>query len=115
MFKDPSSSFASIARFLYTQNPFYLIGTLLVLFGLQQSLGREPQLATSGMLMGLLVGYTLVLAAIATVVLRCGQILDDARTILLVIVLMFFMLSASLDVHLMTEPVSGTLLLALSL
>jgi hypothetical protein len=115
MFKDPSVPIFSTARFLYTQNPFYLIGTLLVLFGLQQSLGREPQLATSGMLTTLLAAYTLFLAGIATVVIRWGQIWDDARTILLVIVLMFFMLSASLDVHLVTEPVSGTLLLALSL
>ncbi|MCI0359505.1 MAG: hypothetical protein L0211_13595 [Planctomycetaceae bacterium] len=115
MFKDPSVPVFSIARFLYTQNPFYLIGTMLVLFGLQQSLGREPQLATNGLLTALLTGYTFFLAGIAAVVIRWGQIWDDARTILLVIVLMFFMLSASLDVHLVTEPVSGTLLLALSL
>jgi len=115
MLKDSPIPVFSVARFLYTQNPFYLIGTLLVLFGLQQCLGREPHLATSGLLTAMLAGYTLLLAGIAAVVIRWGQIWDDARTILLVIVLMFFMLSASLDVHLVTEPVTGTLLLAASL
>jgi len=110
--KDPLGPVSSVARFLYTQNPFYLIGTLLVLFGLQQCLGREPHLATSGLLTAMLAGYTLLLAAIAAVVIRWGQIWDDSRTILLVIVLMFFMLSASLDVHLVTDPLTGTLLLA---
>ena len=48
--------------------------------------------------------------------IRLGQVWDDARTILLVIVLMFFMLSTSLDFHLavytLDEPWPGTLLLA---
>jgi hypothetical protein len=106
---------ASLARFLYTHNPFYLIGTLLVLFGVQQCLGQQPTLATSGLLVAVLGLYTLLLAGIAAVVIRIGQIWDDARTILLVIVLLFFMLSTSLDFHLLftlEEPWPGTYLLA---
>src|SRR5262249_4616051 len=102
-------------RFLYTQNPFYLIGTLLVLFGAQQCLGREPSLATSGLLVAVLAAYTLLLAGVAAVVIRIGQVWGDARTILLVIVLLFFMLSTSLDFHLLftlEAPWPGTLLLA---
>lgn len=105
---------ATLVRLLYTQNPFYLIGTLLVLFGLTRCFGDEPTLATSGLLVGLLAGYTLLLAAIASVIIRWGQIWDDARTILLVIVLLFFMLSTSLDFHLLftlEPPVPGSLLL----
>ena len=56
---------ASLIRFLYTQNPFYLIGTFVILFGLQQCLGEEPQLAASGMLSSILpawaCGQTLVI------------------------------------------------------
>ena len=115
MLKPTTGTVYSIGRFLYTQNPFYLIGTLLVLFGLQQCLGREPHLAASGLLTGLLAGYTLLLAAIAAVVIRWGQVWDDARTILLVIVLMFFMLSASLDVYVNTARTAGTLYLAAAL
>ena len=105
-------------RFLYTQNPFYLIGTLLVLYGLQQSFGQNPTFATSSLLVGLLAGYTILLAAIAALIIGWGQVWDDARTILLVIVLLFFMLSTSLDFHLLftlEEPLPGTLFLAAGL
>jgi hypothetical protein len=102
-------------RYLYTHNPFYLIGTLLILVGLQQALGREPTLAGSGILVALLAGYTLLLAAVAAVVIRIGQVWEDARTILLVIVLLFFMLSSGLDVHLLNTPLAGTVLLAAGL
>jgi hypothetical protein len=97
---------------LYSQNPFYLIGTFLILFGLQQSLGKEPQLASSGMLALLLGGYTLLLAGIAIVIVRCGRLWDDVRTILLVIALLFYMLSTSLDVQVLEAPTAGTYFLA---
>jgi len=99
-----------LVRFLYTQNPFYLVGTALVLVGLQQSVGADFRVATSGLLPALLAGYTLLLAGIAVLVIRGGQVWDDARTILLVLVLLFFMLSASLDVQLVRSPAVGTLL-----
>jgi hypothetical protein len=110
-----SAAVPSVARLLYTHNPFYLIGTLLVLFGMQQSLGREPDLPTSGFLVALLASYALVLSAIAVLVIRVGQVWDDARTLLLVIVLLFFMLSTSLDFHLLftlEAPWPGTWMLA---
>jgi hypothetical protein len=114
------NSSASFVRLLYTHNPFYLIGTLLVLVGLQQSLGKSDgtaagDLATGGLLTASLAGYTLLLAAIAALIIGCGRIWDDARTILLVIVLMFFMLSASLDVRLNASPLSGSQLLVAGL
>jgi hypothetical protein len=114
MVKPHTAAISSLVHFLYTHNPFYLIGTLLVLFGVQQCLGREPTLATSGLLVAVLAAYTLLLAAIAGVVIRIGQVWDDARTILLVIVLQFFMLSTSLDFHLLftlDAPWPGTVLL----
>jgi hypothetical protein len=105
----------SVVRFLYTQNPFYLVGTVLILFGLQQALGKQPGLANSGLLAACLAGYTLLLAAIATIIIRYGKVWDDARTILLVIVLMFFMLSTSLDAVSLTVPLAGSLILAAGL
>lgn len=113
----PSSSFslAAIVRLLYIQNPFYLIGTFLILFGLQQCFGQGDDLSASGMLVGLLAAYAILLAAAATIIIRCGQVWDDARTILLVIVLLFFMLSASLDVHLLYMPLAGSLFLVAGL
>ena len=115
MTRSSSLSFSSLVHLLYTQNPFYLIGTFLILFGLQQCFGRDPSLSASGMLVVLLASYTLLLAGAAAVIIRCGQVWDDARTILLVIVLLFFMLSASLDVHLLHQPLAGTFLLGAGL
>jgi hypothetical protein len=107
--------FSALIRFAYTQNPFYLFGTLLVLFGLQQCLGNEPNLAASGVLVSLLALYTLLLAGMAVVIIRFGCIWEDARTMLLVIVLLFFMLSTSLDVVLLYAPHLGTCMLAAGL
>jgi hypothetical protein len=101
---------APLWRWLYTQNPFYLIGTLLILFGLQQSAGGDQSVLTSGLLPALLSGYILLLSGIAILIIRGGQVWDDARTILLVIVLLFFILSASLDVMLVESFRSGTVL-----
>jgi hypothetical protein len=107
----PSTSAGGFIRFLYTQNPFYLIGTFLILFGLQQSLGKEPQLASSGTLALLLAGYTVLLAGIAIVIVRWGRLWDDVRTILLVVALLFYMLSTSLDVQVLEQPEAGTMFL----
>jgi hypothetical protein len=118
----PSSSsapsadwFSALLKVAYTQNPFYLVGTFLILFGLQQCLGSEPNLAASGLLVSLLALYTALLAGMAVVIIRYGRVWEDARTILLVIVLLFFMLSASLDVVLLAAPLLGTSLLAAGL
>jgi hypothetical protein len=115
MTRSSSISFSSLVQLLYTQNPFYLIGTFLILFGLQQCFGNDESLSASGLLVVLLGAYTLLLAGAAAVIIRCGQVWDDARTILLVIVLLFFMLSASLDVHLLHQPLAGTFLLGAGL
>ncbi len=115
MTRPSSISFSSLVRLLYIQNPFYLIGTFLILFGLQQCFGKSESLSASGLLVVLLAAYTLLLAGAATIIIRCGQVWEDARTILLVIVLLFFMLSASLDVHLLYMPLAGTLLLGAGL
>ncbi|QDU27822.1 hypothetical protein ETAA8_29130 [Anatilimnocola aggregata] len=111
MSESSSFSLTRFVRLLYTQNPFYLIGTFLILLGLQQSLGQEPLLATSGLLTSLLAGYTVLLVLIGVVIVRWGQLWDDVRTILLVVVLLFYMLSTSLDVHVLESPSRGTALL----
>ena len=110
-----ASSLKGITHFLYSQNPFYLIGTLVILFGLQQCLGQEPQLATSGLLSTMLAGYTLLLAGVAIVIVRWGNLWDDVRTILLIVVLLFYMLSTSLDVQVLEQPEAGSFLLGAGL
>ena len=83
------------ARFLYTQNPFYLISACLVLYGLHVSFGdagSEPwSLALA------LCGYTCLMALTAVVLIRLGKVWDDARSIMLILLLLFLAISASFD------------------
>lgn len=106
------TSFAAAARWLYTQNPFYLIGSLLMLCGLQQALGTAETLEGCALRMSLLGGFALVLAAIAVLVIRGGGLWDDARTILLVIVLVLLLLSSCADLHLLETFRTGAGMLA---
>jgi hypothetical protein len=108
----PKTSFAAAARWLYTQNPFYLIGSLLMLCGLQQALGAAETLEGCALRMSLLGGFALALAAIAVLIIRGGQLWDDARTILLVIVLVLLLLSSCADLHLLEAFRTGAGMLA---
>ena len=65
--------------------------------------------------MTLLCCYTLLLAASAWLVIRLGKVWDDARTILLVIVLMFFALAISFDQSVLNNYHTGAVLLAAGL
>ncbi len=85
--------FASLrraSRLLYTQNPFYLLSAWLVFFGLRWSFGAGGQAPHSAALFGGLLSYTLLLALAAVVVVRIAKVWDDARSMLLLMVLLFF-------------------------
>jgi hypothetical protein len=102
-----SLSWNAVARLIYTHNPFYLVSALLVLIGLHQALGRDGSLLGGWLLMGILCGYVLLLAAIGFVVVRFGRVWEDARTILLVILLLFVALSVSFDMLVLEMPAHG--------
>jgi hypothetical protein len=106
---------AALPRLLYTQNPFYLISALLVLYGIYVALGPESSTSGGWLLLGLLGGYTLALALAGLVIVRFGQVWDDARTILLAICLLFVALSAGFDRIVLDNPLAGARLLLLSL
>lgn len=94
-------------RFLYCQNPFYVISAALVFWGLRLSFeagGEAPQ--TDALMTGL-VGYTLLLAAAAVFLIRAGGVWQDVRTILLLVVLMFLAISVSFDETLTAHPQTG--------
>lgn len=110
-----SYSLAALPRLLYTQNPFYLISALLVLYGIYVTLGPESSMGGGWLLLGLLGGYTLALALAGLVIVRFGQVWDDARTILLAIMLLFVALSAGFDRIVLDNPLAGARLLILSL
>lgn len=96
------------ARFLYTKNPFYLLSSAFVLVGLHLSFGAHRGGGADGLdrwlLLGSLAGYTVLSAATAFLVVRLGRVWDDARSLMLVVLLQFFTISASLDDFCNSEP-----------
>jgi hypothetical protein len=88
-----------LARFLYNHNPFYVISAALVLYGLRLSFLGGDAFQTRAMIVGLM-AFSLLLACTAWLIIRLGSVWNDARTILLVIVLLFVALSIACDLSL---------------
>ena len=106
---------AALPRLLYNHNPFYLISALLVLLGIYRTVPPDASAAGGWLLMGLLCGYTLLLALAAYVIIRIGRVWEDARTILLVLVLLFVALSVGFDRLVLDRPQIGARFLLLGL
>ena len=100
---------AGLVRLLYSHNPFYCVSAFLVLWGLGKSFhvhGATPQ---PELLMSGLAGYALLLAAVGCLLIRAGQLWEDIRTILLLIVLIFLAISMSFDEVLSADLATGRL------
>jgi hypothetical protein len=84
-------------RWISTNNPFYVLSAGLFLVGLWLSFG-DPQKAddTYALMIGL-AGYTLLLAGTAVLLIGFARVWDDARTVLLLVVLMFLATSVTFD------------------
>src|SRR5215469_14944399 len=88
-----------LVRFLYNHNPFYVISAALVLYGLRLSFLGGDAFQTRAMIIGLM-AFALILAGTAWLIIRLGSVWNDARTILLIIVLLFVAISVSGDLSL---------------
>ncbi|NLE36649.1 MAG: hypothetical protein GX621_01335, partial [Pirellulaceae bacterium] len=84
-------------RFLYNNNPFYVISAALIFWGLRSSFDTTGKTFETDAFMISLAGYTLLLAVAGCFLIRLGQVWDDVRTILLLVVLMLLALSVSFD------------------
>jgi hypothetical protein len=82
---------------LYNHNPFYVISALLTLYGLHVSFADGLDPTQGWLLMRLLAGYTLLLAAAAILIVRYGKVWEDARTLVLLVALLMIAMSASFD------------------
>jgi hypothetical protein len=98
-----------VARLLYSHNPFYCISAFLVLWGLGRSFHFHGSLPRPELLMSGLAGYALLLAAVGCLLIRAGQLWEDIRTILLLIVVIFQAISMSFDEVLSTNLAVGRL------
>lgn len=96
-----------LVRWLYSNNPFYVISAGLVFLGLRSSFAPVGRPFESGMLMLGLASYAGLLAVTAWALIRLGQVWDDLRTVLLLVVLMFLAISVSFDYTLVAHPWLG--------
>jgi hypothetical protein len=104
--------FVALPRLLYNHNPFYLISALFVLYGLHRSTTAVANWQGDALTIGSLFGYTLLLALSAFAVVRLGKVWDDARTIMLIVVLLFLAISVRFDAIALGNLRHGAALLA---
>ena len=103
-----------VISLLYTHNPFYLISACLFVYGLKLlfRVGDQAILFQRGAvgyiepwgLLGSLAAVTVLMSVTAVLVVRLGKVWEDARSLLLIVLLMLVAISVSLDelVHLLT-------------
>ncbi|SRR5579883_2659839 len=103
----PVGSGRGLLRWICTSNPFYVLSAGLFLAGLWISFGAQFEEVQTWALMSGLAGYTLLLAVTACLLVRFGNVWDDVRTILLLVVLMFLATSVTFDEVLVFDPVRG--------
>ncbi|MGE0760054.1 MAG: hypothetical protein AB7O38_23780 [Pirellulaceae bacterium] len=116
----PTQEVRGVVRFLYTQNPFYLVSTGLILYGLQAASGAwagTPESAKAWGLVMALFSYTALLALTGYLIVRLGGVWQDARSIVLVVLLLFVAISTSFDQICNSSPdtARGVLLVGLLL
>lgn len=101
-----------LLRAVYTNNPLYLISAWFVFSGLRASFNAASGSFDTWAFLGGLACYSLLLATAACVLIRLGRVWEDIRTIVLLVLLMFFAMSVSLDEALARSPARGSFWLA---
>jgi hypothetical protein len=103
----PEGGRRQLLRWLCPSNPFYVLSAVMFLAGLWVSFGTQAEAAQTWSLMAGLAGYTLLLAVTACLLVRFGNVWDDVRTVLLLVVLMFLATSVTFDDVLINNPGRG--------
>ena len=96
-----------LVKVLYTHNPFYLISACLFVYGLKLMfrVGDSSVLFQQGAvgymqpwnLMGSLAAVTILMAVTAILIVRFGKVWEDARSLVLIVLLMFLAIAVSFD------------------
>lgn len=95
-----STEVRGLVRFLYTHNPFYLLSAGLILYGLQAAFATAetlPEPLKAWGLAGALFGYATLMAVTGCLIVRWGGVWQDARSIVLILLLLFVAISTSFD------------------
>lgn len=98
---------AAVGNWLVTTNPFYAISAALVFLGLRVSFDTSGANLESTALLTGLATYTLLLAVTAVLLIRLGQVWDDARSLLLIVVMMLVGISFTFDEALARDASRG--------
>ena len=102
-------------RFVYNHNPFYVVSAVLVLYGLHVSFADNLDPTEGWKFTQLLMGYIFLLAATSVVVVRLGQVWEDARTLVLLVALLMVALASSFDRVCLDNAWQGARFLAVGL
>ena len=86
-----------IARFLYCQNPFYLLSVAFVLHGTGLWYQANRGTHSTWILIGFISAYIVMMAGTGVAIVRLGRVWDDARSILLTLILLFVELAMTAD------------------
>jgi len=90
-------------NWLTNQNPFYLLSAACVLHSTGWSFGGAEGLP-AWLTPLLIAAYVLLMAVAAVVIVRCWHVWDDARTILVTLLILFLELALSLDQFALQSP-----------
>ena len=100
-----------VGRLLYTHNPFYLLSVAFVLHSTRLWLNTRTWPYDPWPLMDIIGGYIVLVAIVGFLVIRLGKAWDDARSIFLILLLLFVELSLTFDPVLVAQPRLGLVLL----
>jgi hypothetical protein len=102
-------------RFLYNHNPFYVVSAVLVLYGLHVSFADSLEPTEGWLFTQLFMGYMLLVAAAAVLVVRLGRVWEDARTLVLLVAMLMIALASSFDRVSLDDEIQGARFLACGL
>jgi hypothetical protein len=92
-------------------NPFYLLSAACVVHGTGLSLNGAGEHPPAEIMLAIIGGYVLLMAAVAFLIVRLWNVWDDARSILLIQLLLFVELALVADSTLLDDPAAGAWLL----
>ncbi len=108
-------SLRHLLRFVYTHNPFYVISAACVFYGLRVTFNDHwGELDTFALLAALAV-YTVVLAVTAWAIVRWGGVWQDARSLLVLVVVSLLSMSMTFDDRLVVHRSAASVCFLLGL
>ena len=88
-------------------NPFYIIASVLILYGLNTAFGTSTDEAEARVLMSVMAFYALIMALSTVLIVRLGSVWEDARSMLMICLLMVMAISVSVDELSILKPDTG--------